>query len=94
MPRKRIASKARQKDDVLSDPDGWLVFWLGWSYNEDPPNREPFFKSLEDMETYYWENRERVLAEVSTESWAWHKFEDHDRAHCETCQRFEMDDSD
>jgi len=88
MPRKRIESKRKRRDDVLVQPGGFLLFWCGWVYNTHPPNRpEPFFESIEDMEQYYFENRERVLAEVGTESWAYHAFEEHDRANCEFCSR-------
>lgn len=91
MPRKRIESKRRRKDYVLVHSDGWLLFWLGWTYNTHPPNRlEPFFETIEDMRQYYLENRSRTFEEMGStnEFWAWHKFEDHDRAACEYCQRF------
>jgi len=85
MPRKRIESK-RRRDDVLAHSDGFLLFWCGWSFNTRPTRPEPIFENIEDMKRYYFENRERVLREVGMESWAYHTFEDHDRANCEFCQ--------
>lgn len=89
MPRKRIESKRKRRDDVLSRPDGWLVFLLGWCANEDSMGRhQPFFESMEDMREYYFENKARVIAEMgnTTDFWAWHKFEEHDRDNCDYCQ--------
>jgi hypothetical protein len=92
MPRRRIESKLKRRDDVLSHPGGWLVFLLGWSYNGPTSNRpEPFFESLEDMKQYYFDNRQRVLAEVGEDSWAYHAFEPHDKGACEYCQQFNIE---
>jgi len=95
MPRKRIESKRRRRDDVLSRPDAWLVFYLGWCANEDELGRhEPFFSTIEDMRQYYFENRSRVIDEAGgggTDFWAYHAFEEHDRANCDYCQRFDIE---
>jgi len=93
MPRKRIESKRKRRDDVLSRSDGWLVFFLGWCCNEDNLNRhEPFFQSIDEMREYYFENKSRIFEEMgnTTDFWAWHKFEEHDRAHCEHCKRYDI----
>jgi hypothetical protein len=94
MPKRRIESKLKRRDDVLSHPGGWLVFLLGWSYNGPTSNRpEPFFESIEDMRQYYFDNRERVLAEMgnTTDFWAWHQFEPHDRQVCEYCRQHNIE---
>lgn len=92
MPRKRIESKHR-RDDVLTRPDGWLVFWLGWTFNKYGPDlTESFFESIEDMRQYYFANKSRVIEAMgSIDFWAWHKFEPHDRANCEFCQRYDIE---
>lgn len=86
MPRKRIESKVRQRNDVLARPNAWILFWLGWCYNEDP-GHEPYFESIEEMRTYYFENKERVLQSVGMiDCWAYHAFEEHDRSNCDYCK--------
>lgn len=91
--KKRIEAKRQRKADVLAQPGAWLLFWLGWSFNTQPPNRpEPFFESIGAMKKYYLENKSRVIDAMgdTTDFWAWHAFEEHDRANCEYCQTHDI----
>jgi len=91
MPRKRLSSKQR-RDDVLSEPDGWLLFWAGWVYNKPPNRPDGFFGSIEDMKRYYQENKSRIIHEMgdTTDFWAFHAFEPHDWANCGYCQHHNL----
>jgi hypothetical protein len=61
------------------------VIWCGWAFN-NRHEENPVFESLSECRAYWFDNRDRLIREFSEECWAWHRFEDHDRASCEYCK--------
>ena len=87
MPKKRVSSKQKRRDDVLSEPGGWLLFWAGPVYNRG------FFGSMDEMKQYYFDNKTRVIHELggTTDFWAFHAFEPHERANCAYCRQHDVE---
>jgi len=84
--RKRIINKA--KDPLAVHPDAWLVLMCGMVFNERELGK-PAFRSLAAVKEY-WEDNRIKLVDRFYDSWAWHMFEEHDRATCEYCKRFNI----